>query len=176
MKSAAKAQIHECTVVGDVHLLQNVSTYSSPSTVACSLPTPHFDLYKKQLLSVWCDGKTWSYWQSLLISTAPLQKLSAESTMATSSPRQLAYAPTPYSYLPNPALTAKVNLDEVRSAPQPHICLRCLISPVPGSEIVYHSRRTGPLRLSCRDIQHHSYPGWTGKGIHSGLNPGERVH
>ncbi|KAL8972441.1 MAG: hypothetical protein Q9183_000545 [Haloplaca sp. 2 TL-2023] len=32
--------------------------------------------------------------------------------MATSSPRQLAYAPTPYSYLPNPALTARINLDE----------------------------------------------------------------
>ncbi|KAI4198721.1 MAG: hypothetical protein LQ350_005105 [Teloschistes chrysophthalmus] len=31
--------------------------------------------------------------------------------MAT-SPRQLPYAPTPYSYLPNPALTAKINLDE----------------------------------------------------------------
>ncbi|KAL8700443.1 MAG: hypothetical protein Q9201_005448 [Fulgogasparrea decipioides] len=28
------------------------------------------------------------------------------------SPRQLPYAPTPYSYLPNPALTAKINLDE----------------------------------------------------------------
>ncbi|KAL8951271.1 MAG: hypothetical protein Q9222_002750 [Ikaeria aurantiellina] len=30
----------------------------------------------------------------------------------TASPRQLPYAPTPYSYLPNPALTAKINLDE----------------------------------------------------------------
>ncbi|KAL8732795.1 MAG: hypothetical protein Q9181_003833 [Wetmoreana brouardii] len=28
------------------------------------------------------------------------------------SPRQLPYAPTPYSYLPNPALSAKINLDE----------------------------------------------------------------
>ncbi|KAI4236265.1 MAG: hypothetical protein L6R40_006203 [Gallowayella cf. fulva] len=27
-------------------------------------------------------------------------------------PRQLPYAPTPYSYLPNPALTATINLDE----------------------------------------------------------------
>ncbi|KAL8926930.1 MAG: hypothetical protein Q9172_001591 [Xanthocarpia lactea] len=31
--------------------------------------------------------------------------------MAT-PPRQLPYAPTPYSYLPNPALTATINLDE----------------------------------------------------------------
>ncbi|KAI4171365.1 MAG: hypothetical protein LQ343_004321 [Gyalolechia ehrenbergii] len=30
----------------------------------------------------------------------------------TASPRQLPYAPTPYSYLPNPALTATINLDE----------------------------------------------------------------
>ncbi|KAL8709666.1 MAG: hypothetical protein Q9220_005606 [cf. Caloplaca sp. 1 TL-2023] len=30
----------------------------------------------------------------------------------TASRRQLPYAPTPYSYLPNPALTAKINLDE----------------------------------------------------------------
>ncbi|KAL8905803.1 MAG: hypothetical protein Q9207_002416 [Kuettlingeria erythrocarpa] len=30
----------------------------------------------------------------------------------TASPRQLPYAPIPYSYLPNPALTATINLDE----------------------------------------------------------------
>ncbi|KAL8654845.1 MAG: hypothetical protein Q9210_001268 [Variospora velana] len=30
----------------------------------------------------------------------------------TASPRQLPYAPTPYSYLPNPSLTATINLDE----------------------------------------------------------------
>ncbi|KAL8923829.1 MAG: hypothetical protein Q9208_004390 [Pyrenodesmia sp. 3 TL-2023] len=30
----------------------------------------------------------------------------------TASPRQLPYAPTPYSYLPNPALTATISLDE----------------------------------------------------------------
>ncbi|KAI4095145.1 MAG: hypothetical protein LQ344_001796 [Seirophora lacunosa] len=30
----------------------------------------------------------------------------------TASPRQLPYAPTPYSYLPNSALTATINLDE----------------------------------------------------------------
>ncbi|KAL9600936.1 MAG: hypothetical protein Q9219_002871 [cf. Caloplaca sp. 3 TL-2023] len=30
----------------------------------------------------------------------------------TSSPRQLSYAPTPYGYLPNLALTATINLDE----------------------------------------------------------------
>ncbi len=29
------------------------------------------------------------------------------------SPRQLPYAPTPYSYMPNPALGATINLDEV---------------------------------------------------------------
>ncbi|KAL8783678.1 MAG: hypothetical protein Q9213_004472 [Squamulea squamosa] len=30
----------------------------------------------------------------------------------TTPPRQLPYAPTPYSYLPNPTLTATINLDE----------------------------------------------------------------
>lgn len=30
----------------------------------------------------------------------------------TASPRQLSYAPTPYSYIPNPTLTATINLDE----------------------------------------------------------------
>lgn len=30
------------------------------------------------------------------------------------SPRQLAYAPTPHSYVPNPTLSATINLDEVK--------------------------------------------------------------
>lgn len=30
------------------------------------------------------------------------------------SPRQLSYAPTPYSYMPNPSLSSTINLDEVQ--------------------------------------------------------------
>lgn len=32
-------------------------------------------------------------------------------------PRQPAYAPSPYSYVPNPSLAATINLDEVRPCP-----------------------------------------------------------
>lgn len=39
----------------------------------------------------------------------------------TTPPRQLPYAPTPYSYLPNPALTATISLDEVRAAMRPRM-------------------------------------------------------
>lgn len=35
-------------------------------------------------------------------------------------PNKQAYAPTPHSYIPNTALSATVNLDEVRALPPPH--------------------------------------------------------
>lgn len=50
------------------------------------------------------------------------------------SPRQLPYAPTPYSYLPNPALTATINLDEVRVTSSETAQLSALIYSITGGQ------------------------------------------
>lgn len=45
-----------------------------------------------------------------------------------------------------------------------------------GSEIGLQLGRTRSLRITCRNLQHYSYPRWTREGLHQGCGHGGGVH
>lgn len=76
---------------------------------------------------------------NLLSSLDPSLSITAIGPFASStldmiaSPRQLAYAPTPYSYTPNTSLSATINLDQVHPyliIPPPASCIASLIPQI----------------------------------------------